>query len=138
MTCELAPSTSSAPWDHSGEHAALIADMLVDADLRGYDDHGVAMLAPFSTIQKIGRFNPAPAIRVVRATESSLLLDGDGGLGVAPGMQAMRWCVARAKERHGIACIPGATPGTSSRPRPTSSRPRARASSPSPAPIPSP
>jgi MFS family permease len=42
---------------HSDEHAALIADVLVDADLRGYDDHGVAMLTPFCMVQKIGRLN---------------------------------------------------------------------------------
>jgi LDH2 family malate/lactate/ureidoglycolate dehydrogenase len=89
---------------HSGEHAAVIADVLVDSDLRGYDDHGVAMLALFVVIQKIGRYNPAPTIREVRQTDSSLLLDGDGGLGVVPGMEAMRWCVVRAKAREGIAC----------------------------------
>jgi LDH2 family malate/lactate/ureidoglycolate dehydrogenase len=51
---------------------------------------------------KSGALNPAPNITVVRETESSLLLDGDGGCGVAASYQAMRWCVERAAER-GIA-----------------------------------
>jgi LDH2 family malate/lactate/ureidoglycolate dehydrogenase len=51
---------------------------------------------------KSGALKPAPNITVVRETESSLLLDGDGGCGVAASYQAMRWCVERARER-GIA-----------------------------------
>ncbi len=86
------------------DHGALIAELLVDGDLRGYDDHGVSMLGWFLPRLQSGDYNPRPTIRVVSETESSLLLDGDRGFGVMPGMQAMKWCVERAKERRGIAC----------------------------------
>ncbi len=90
--------------DHPDEHAAVVADVLVDADLRGYDDHGVALLSLLPPLLRAGRHNPRPTIRVVSETASALLLDGDRGFGVMPGFQAMRWCVAQAKARRGIAC----------------------------------
>ena len=70
--------------------------------MRGYDDHGVWFMGEVHKWLKSGALNPAPNITVVRETESSLLLDGDGGCGVAASYQAMRWCVERAAER-GIA-----------------------------------
>lgn len=86
----------------SPAHAAETADVLLDAELRGYDDHGVWFMGEVHRWLKSGALNPAPTIAVVRETESSLLLDGDGGCGVAASYQAMRWCVSRAAER-GIA-----------------------------------
>jgi LDH2 family malate/lactate/ureidoglycolate dehydrogenase len=86
----------------SSAHAAETAEVLLDAELRGYDDHGVWFMGEIHKWLKSGALNPAPNITVVRETESSLLLDGDGGCGVAASYQAMRWCVERAKQR-GIA-----------------------------------
>lgn len=86
----------------SAAHAAETADVLLDAELRGYDDHGVWFMGEVHKWLKSGALNPAPNITVVRETDSSLLLDGDGGCGVAASYQAMRWCVQRAAER-GIA-----------------------------------
>ena len=91
-------------FDLPDDHGAIIADLLVDGDLRGYDDHGVSMLGWFLPRIQSGSWNPRPTIRVVSETESSLLLDGGRGFGVMPGMQAMKWCIERAKERQGIAC----------------------------------
>src|SRR6188768_903654 len=86
----------------SAAHAAETAEVLLDAELRGYDDHGVWFMGEVHKWLKSGALNPAPNITVVRETESYLLLDGDGGCGVAASYQAMRWCVERAAER-GIA-----------------------------------
>jgi L-2-hydroxycarboxylate dehydrogenase (NAD+) len=86
----------------SAAHAAETADVLLDAELRGYDDHGVWFMGEVHKWLKSGALNPAPNIRVVRATASPLPLDGDKGCGVAASYQAMRWCVERAAER-GIA-----------------------------------
>src|SRR3954468_22348048 len=86
----------------SAQHAAETAEVLLDAELRGYDDHGVWFMGEVHKWLKSGALNPAPKITVVKETESSLLLDGDSGCGVAASFQAMRWCVERAAER-GIA-----------------------------------
>ena len=86
----------------SAGDAAETADVLLDAELRGYDDHGVWFMGEVHKWLKSGALNPAPKIAVVRETEASLLLDGDGGCGVAASYRAMRWCVERAAVR-GIA-----------------------------------
>ncbi len=86
----------------SAAHAAETADVLLDAELRGYDDHGVWFMGEVHKWLASGALNPAPNITVVRETYSSLLLVGDKGCGVAASYRAMRWCVDRAAER-GIA-----------------------------------
>ena len=86
----------------SAAHAAETAEVLLDAEMRGYDDHGVWFFGEVHKWLKSKALNPAPNIRVLRETDSSLLLDGDRGCGVAASYQAMRWCIDRAAER-GIA-----------------------------------
>ena len=86
------------------EDAGLIADVLVDAELRGHDDHGVAFLAMLLRFYRSGAYNPRPDIRIIRETAGALTLDGDRACGIIPGMRAMRWCIERAREREGMAC----------------------------------
>ncbi len=87
--------------DLSEEDAGLIADVLVDAELRGYDDHGVYFLGFLVQMYRNHFYQPRPAIRVVHETTSALLLDGDRGCGIISAMRAMRWCVGRAIRRAG-------------------------------------
>src|SRR5687767_9268098 len=90
--------------DLPAEHADLIADFLVDADLRGHDHHGVAFLGMLLRFYRSGAYNPRPDIRVIRETAGALTLDGDRSCGIISGMRAMRWCIERARERGGMAC----------------------------------
>jgi LDH2 family malate/lactate/ureidoglycolate dehydrogenase len=83
----------------SHAHAAETADVLLDAELRGYGDHGVWFLGEIHKWLRSGALNPAPNIRVLRETDSALLLDGDAGCGVAASFQAMRWCMEKAATR---------------------------------------
>jgi LDH2 family malate/lactate/ureidoglycolate dehydrogenase len=85
--------------DVAPPHAAQIAEVLLDAELRGYPDHGVWFLGEVAGWFRSGALNPRPSIRVVHETELSLLLDGDGGCGAVAAQQAMDWCVERAHER---------------------------------------
>ncbi len=80
-------------------HAGPIAEVLLDAELRGYDDHGVFFLGELARWFRSGALNPAPEIRVVQETESALLLDGDRGCAVVASHQAMSWCVERTRTR---------------------------------------
>jgi L-2-hydroxycarboxylate dehydrogenase (NAD+) len=81
------------------DHARQIADVLLDAELRGYDDHGVFFLGEMAKWYRAGALNPAPDVKVVQETDSTLLLDGDRGASVAASYQAMEWCVERARSR---------------------------------------
>ncbi|MFN0072829.1 MAG: Ldh family oxidoreductase [Chloroflexota bacterium] len=81
------------------DHALQIAAVLLDAELRGYDDHGVYFLGELAAWFRSGALNPAPNITVVQESDSALILDADSGCGVVPSFQAMRWCIERAADR---------------------------------------
>ena len=83
-------------------HAAQIAEVLLDAELRGYPDHGVWFLGEVVGWYRAGALNPRPQIRVVRETAQSLLLDGDAGCGAVAAQQAIDWCIDHARQ-HGLA-----------------------------------
>src|SRR5205085_4872052 len=87
------------PHDHAGQIAAV----LVDGELRGYDDHGAFFIGELATWMRGGVMNPAPEVKVVRETHTSVLLDADRGCGVIGANEAMRRAVAKAQE-HGMAC----------------------------------
>src|SRR5262245_20002249 len=70
------------------EDAWQAGDILVAADLRGIDSHGIARLANYFDQLSIGRINPKPNITVVRESASTATIDGDNGLGLVVGPHA--------------------------------------------------
>lgn len=81
------------------EDARLGAETLVHADLLGIDSHGVAHVARhpgYVVGLRGGWVNPRPNVRVLRETPSTVLLDGDGGLGVAVAPRAMARALDKA------------------------------------------
>lgn len=84
------------------EHAARVAEILMDCELRGYDDHGVSFLGSIAGWYRAGALNPKPAVRVLREDRAGILLDGDSGCGAIAATEAMRRCIAAARE-HGMA-----------------------------------
>jgi LDH2 family malate/lactate/ureidoglycolate dehydrogenase len=81
--------------------AAIAADALVTADLRGVDTHGVIRFSPHSWYVKWlreGTMTAKPNIRVVAETPSVALLDGDGGIGMVIGTRAMELAIRKAKD----------------------------------------
>lgn len=70
--------------------AALVADGLVEADLRGLHSHGVARIPIYAKRLRAGIVNPSPAIRVDEATPVVAAVDGDDGMGFVVGDRAMR------------------------------------------------
>ena len=64
--------------------------MLICADLRGIDSHGVARLHSYYELLEEGRINPSPRIKLVRSTASTATVDGDNGLGLVVGPHANR------------------------------------------------
>src|SRR5919199_4149253 len=85
------------------DHARQIAAVLVDGELRGYDDHGAFFIGELATWMRSGAMNPAPQVKVERETPVSALLDGDRGCGVIGSNEATRRAIAKAKEQ-GMAC----------------------------------
>lgn len=78
------------------EHAAMASEVLVSADLRGIDSHGVARLSGYVRLWEAGRINPKPNIRIVHETPSTAVVDGDSGLGLVVAPFAMEVAMQKA------------------------------------------
>jgi LDH2 family malate/lactate/ureidoglycolate dehydrogenase len=77
--------------------AQQAADVLVSADLRGVDSHGVARLSGYIRLHEKQRLNATPSIKTVHETPSTAVVDGDLGLGLVVGPHAMRLAIEKAK-----------------------------------------
>jgi LDH2 family malate/lactate/ureidoglycolate dehydrogenase len=78
--------------------ADLAADVLVSADLRGVDSHGVARLSGYVRLMDLNRLNPKPSIQVVHETPGTAVVDGDAGLGLVVAPFAMRVAIEKARQ----------------------------------------
>jgi LDH2 family malate/lactate/ureidoglycolate dehydrogenase len=61
--------------------AAKVAGLMVQADLNGYDTHGVFRLRQYLARLKGGGCNPRSMIRIAHQTVATAVIDGDNGLG---------------------------------------------------------
>jgi LDH2 family malate/lactate/ureidoglycolate dehydrogenase len=85
--------------------AAQSADVLVYADARGIDSHGVSNMTPrYVSWLKKGIINATPKTSVLRDTGPAVTIDGDRGLGLAVGPPAMDLAIERARA-HGIGVV---------------------------------
>src|SRR5215470_9036233 len=79
------------------EDAALEAEVLVWANLRGVDSHGVLRIPWYVEMLGKGEMNPRPNIRVERETAATVLIDGDRALGPVVTTVAMRRAIDKAR-----------------------------------------
>src|SRR5580692_6261582 len=63
------------------QDAAVVAELMTQADLQGSDGHGVSRLPQYARRIKAGGFNTKPNIRVVREQASTAVVNGDNGMG---------------------------------------------------------
>jgi LDH2 family malate/lactate/ureidoglycolate dehydrogenase len=82
----------------SPHDAALATDVLIRADLRGIDSHGIARLIGYVRLWELGRINSNPDIKVVHETPSTAVVDGDSGLGLVVAPWAMKIAMKKAQE----------------------------------------
>ena len=85
-------------YDVPASHAEIVSDVLVTADLRGVESHGVARLIPYY-INRLehGYINPQPNIQLTRNFGATFLLDGGNGLGHVACQKAMQKSIELAK-----------------------------------------
>lgn len=81
---------------HSTDDAYLATDVLLEADLRGIDSHGVARLSGYVRLWEAGRINPTPKVSLVRDNLAAGTVDGDGGLGLIVAAKAMDIAIKKA------------------------------------------
>ncbi len=77
--------------------AKIATEVLLSADLRGVDSHGVARLSGYVRLWEKGRINATPNVRVTYETPSTAVVDGDSGLGLVVAPFAMKVAIEKAK-----------------------------------------
>ncbi|HUG38561.1 MAG TPA: Ldh family oxidoreductase [Candidatus Limnocylindrales bacterium] len=90
--------------------AAWVATLLVRANLRGHDSHGVIRVPEYAKAVKSGRVNPASPVTVVAETPVMARLDGGRGFGQVVARRGMEMAVAKAK-MGGLAAVTLANTG---------------------------
>ena len=78
------------------QDARTVAEVLVAADLRGIDSHGVARLRRYVRGLKEGVIFSNPKLQVVHETPVSALLDGGAALGQVAGKRGMETAISKA------------------------------------------
>jgi ureidoglycolate dehydrogenase (NAD+) len=78
--------------------AKLVAEMLVAADLRGVDSHGVVRLPHYARRLRNGSVKARPRITVRSTSVSAALVEGDAGMGQLVAARAMNEAIALSRE----------------------------------------
>lgn len=81
--------------------ARWVATLLVRANLRGHDSHGVIRIPQYVGSIRKGETNPRPTMRTLRDTPTTAIVDGDLGLGQVVARRATEVALEKAG-RHGL------------------------------------
>jgi uncharacterized oxidoreductase len=84
--------------------AAWVATLLVRANLRGHDSHGVIRVPHYARALKAGEVNPVPDVRVERETATTAMIDGDLGFGQVVARRGMALAIDKARAQ-GLAAV---------------------------------
>lgn len=82
----------------SNENAKISSEILIAADKRGIDSHGINRLKPVYYDKIIeGRIDPKAEVKILRETPATALIDGNHGLGFVVAKKAMQTAIDKAK-----------------------------------------
>ena len=80
------------------ENAEIVADVLVWANLRGIDSHGVLRIPSYVEMVDKGEMNPRPNIEVIKETVATVFIEADRDQGPAATTLAMHRVMEKAKQ----------------------------------------
>lgn len=80
------------------QQALKAAEVLVAADLRGVDSHGVARLSGYIRLHEKGRINSNPNLSILHETLSTATVNADGALGLVSAPFAMEIALKKAEQ----------------------------------------
>ena len=80
------------------QDAKVTTDVLVLADLRGVESHGVARLPRYYQDLKNGWTKPTDQSKIVKETKATAMIDGGQSLGQVVGRKGMELAIRKAKE----------------------------------------
>lgn len=79
------------------EDACICADVLLAADLRGIESHGIGRLKVYTDRIRKGLLSPVTHFDIVREGPSTAVIDGHHGMGPVIARRAMRMAIDKAK-----------------------------------------
>jgi LDH2 family malate/lactate/ureidoglycolate dehydrogenase len=79
--------------------ADIVAESLVQADLRGVDSHGVVRTSIYLERIEKNMLNPSAAIKVESESEATVLVNGNNNFGSVIGTKALDIALEKAKEQ---------------------------------------
>lgn len=82
----------------SQAHAAAVADVLVWANLRGIDSHGISRIPRYLEMIEAGDLNPKADIRITTESAAAVLIDADRAAGPVAMNAAMDAATRKAKD----------------------------------------
>jgi len=86
------------------QDATILAQHLVDAELRGHQSHGVSRLLMYSERIRQGTMTPVTQLETVSDSGTVVVLDGHDGIGQVIALKAAQLAVERAR-KHGLAAV---------------------------------
>jgi uncharacterized oxidoreductase len=97
LTNRIVAAGGSSPAE-----ASVVADHLVEANLRGHDSHGVGMLVAYVRDLEAGTLKVNQTPEIVSDTGTISVWDARAGYGQVIARQAVEWSIEAAK-KHGVA-----------------------------------
>jgi LDH2 family malate/lactate/ureidoglycolate dehydrogenase len=79
------------------EDAGLVAELLVEANLTGFDSHGMIRLPIYARGIRMGAVKPGAEITVVEETPTTAVVDGGWNFGQVVARYAMGLCIEKAR-----------------------------------------
>ncbi len=86
------------------EQAAVIADSLIEADLRGVSSHGIARLPSYFKRVRAGVMEAVTKVRLISEGPSYILIDGGNGFGQVAAKEGIELAIKKAKST-GVALV---------------------------------
>jgi len=80
------------------EDAEIVSDVLVWANLRGVDSHGVLRIPWYGELVDAGQMNPRPNIKVLKETAATVFINSDRAFGPVVTTFAMNQVMEKAKQ----------------------------------------
>lgn len=82
----------------SKKNSSLLADTLVDADLRGISSHGIQRLKWYSSMVKNHTILPKNKVKILKETPTSLLVDANRNMGQLASIFTMKQLIKKTKK----------------------------------------
>lgn len=79
------------------QHAQVVADVLIAAELRGIPSHGLMRVKDYYQMVAAGRINVKPEISIVHQTPSTATIDGGNALGPIAAKESMMLAIEKAR-----------------------------------------